>query len=76
MLLNQKEFDIRCKACNCVLSAEEIRRKAQDWDMCSECRYQSSRKFCASDKEYHHGQLTSISLDGSPLTVEVGHLSD
>ena len=44
--------------------------------MCTECRYQSTRKFCASDKEYDHGQLTGINLDGATLTIETDYYDD
>ena len=70
------EKPIRCKACNGQLSSEDLKRKAFDWDFCSECRFQSSRQFCASDRDYEHGQLTSITLDGRTLTIDLSWLDD
>ncbi len=67
---------MRCKACNGQLSSEDLKRKTPDWDICSECRYQSTREFCASDKDYHHGQLTGITLDGTCLSPEEGWHDD
>ncbi|MCP3921280.1 MAG: hypothetical protein GY714_01715 [Desulfobacterales bacterium] len=47
-----------------------MKRKSNDWDYCSECRYQSSKKYSASDKEYDHGYLTNLSSDGSCLSID------
>ncbi len=53
-----------------------MRRKACDWDFCSECRYQSSKDYSASDKEYDHGNLTNIMLDGTTLCVDSDQLDE
>jgi len=66
----------RCRACNIELSEGDLLRKAKDWDYCSECRNQSTKKYHASDKEYDHQTLTNIQFDGSPLSVELGHTAD
>lgn len=69
-------MDIRCKACNVRLSSEDLKRKGKDWDYCSECRFQSTREFCASDKDYDHGHLSNITLDGKNLQIEEGWLDN
>ena len=64
---------MRCRACNIILDEADLKRKADDWDYCSECRYQSNKKFNATDKQYHHGDITGVPLDGSTLTLEDWH---
>lgn len=65
-----EDTNIRCKACNTILEGADLRRRALDRDYCSDCRYHSNQKFTIHDKEYVHGCLTGILLDGTTLHVE------
>lgn len=64
-------MDIRCKACNVILLAEYGPRKpTYDDEYCSECKYHSTKDYCASDKSYDHEAITGIHLDGSTLSLD------
>jgi hypothetical protein len=61
---------MRCKACDIILSNDDLKRKAEDWEYCSECRFQSTRLFSINDFEYAHGSICSVQMDGSTLLIE------
>ncbi len=67
---------MRCKACNVPLSSQELKRKEPDEGFCSRCISESNKEFKVTDREYHHGNVSGVLLDGSTLYVDVGVLDE
>lgn len=65
---------MRCRACNIILSNDELRRSDNDWDYCTCCRFKSNEEFDILDKQYAHGTLTDVQTDGTPINVDVSYM--
>ena len=66
----------RCKACNRKLSTDDLKRKGLDIEFCSECRFQSNRKYSIHDHQYDHENVTNVQVDGSSLSLDLSYLDD
>jgi len=65
---------MRCRACNIILSNDELRRSAEDWDYCTHCRFKSNEEFDIIDRQYVHGETSDVQTDGTPLSVDSSYM--
>lgn len=65
---------MRCKACDSILNQEELRREDPDWDYCTICRTKSMEEFTEEDRQYVHGELTDVKLDGTCINIDLSYL--